>query len=199
MSTSVDSEEIKPRPHAVCVPFPAQGHISPMLKLAKLLHHRGFHITFVNTEFNHRRLLKSRGSCFVESVSSFRFETIPDGLPPSDPDATQDLVSLVQCLPEKCEALFRELISKLHAAASETGRDVPPVTCFVTDAGMQSALALAEELGIPNVFLWTASACSLLGYLHFGHLIEKGITPLKGTTQNYVGIKQYVMDKRDSL
>jgi hypothetical protein len=28
-----------------------------MLKLAKLLHARGFHVTFVNTEFNHRRLL----------------------------------------------------------------------------------------------------------------------------------------------
>ena len=26
------------KPHAVCVPFPAQGHITPMLKLAKLLH-----------------------------------------------------------------------------------------------------------------------------------------------------------------
>lgn len=32
-----------------------------MLKLAKILHHKGFHITFVNTEYNHRCLLKSRG------------------------------------------------------------------------------------------------------------------------------------------
>ena len=49
-------------------------------KLAKLLHVRGFHITFVNTEYNHKRLLKSRGSDSLNSVPSFQFETIPDGL-----------------------------------------------------------------------------------------------------------------------
>jgi len=27
------------RPHVVCIPYPLQGHINPMLKLAKLLHH----------------------------------------------------------------------------------------------------------------------------------------------------------------
>lgn len=26
-----------------CIPYPAQGHKIPMLKLAKLLHHKGFH------------------------------------------------------------------------------------------------------------------------------------------------------------
>ncbi|GLT93791.1 hypothetical protein SLE2022_115650 [Rubroshorea leprosula] len=69
------------KPHAVCIPYPAQGHINPMLKLAKLLHHRGFHITFVNTELNHKRLLKSRGSDSLNGLPLFRFDTIPDGLP----------------------------------------------------------------------------------------------------------------------
>ena len=69
------------KPHAVCVPFPAQGHINPMLKLAKILHYKGFHITFVNTEYNHKRLLKSRGLDSLNALPSFQFETIPDGLP----------------------------------------------------------------------------------------------------------------------
>ncbi|KAL9380618.1 hypothetical protein Peur_026275 [Populus x canadensis] len=64
------SIDLADKPHAVCIPFPAQGHINPMLKLAKLLHFKGFHITFVNTEYNHRRLLKSRGS-----------SSLDDGLP----------------------------------------------------------------------------------------------------------------------
>ncbi|KAJ4841443.1 hypothetical protein Tsubulata_048655 [Turnera subulata] len=55
------------KPHAVCIPLPYQSHIKSMLKLAKLLHHKGFHITFVNTEFNHRRLLQSRGPDSMEA------------------------------------------------------------------------------------------------------------------------------------
>lgn len=44
------------KPHVVCVPYPAHGHITPMLKVAKLLH-----VTFVNTVYNQYRLLRSRG------------------------------------------------------------------------------------------------------------------------------------------
>ena len=87
-------DSIAEKPHAVCIPFPAQGHINPMLKLAKLLHHKGFHITFVNTEYNHKRLLKSRGPNSLDGLPSFTFETIPDGLPPTDANATQDILSL---------------------------------------------------------------------------------------------------------
>ncbi|MED6168757.1 hypothetical protein PIB30_014446 [Stylosanthes scabra] len=77
------------------VPFPSQGHINPLLKLAKILHTKGFHITFVNTEFNHIRLLKSRGSNTLSGIPSFNFETIPDGLPPpSNMDATQSIPAL---------------------------------------------------------------------------------------------------------
>ncbi|GAU36718.1 hypothetical protein TSUD_217750 [Trifolium subterraneum] len=85
----------KTLPHVVCIPYPAQGHINPMLKLAKLLHYKGgFHVTFVNTKFNHKRLLKARGPNSLDGLPSFRFETIPDGLPESDVDATQDIPSL---------------------------------------------------------------------------------------------------------
>jgi hypothetical protein len=48
------------RPHAIVMPCPFLYRIKTILKLAKLFHHRGFHITFVNTEFNQHRFLKSR-------------------------------------------------------------------------------------------------------------------------------------------
>ncbi|RWR87791.1 UDP-glycosyltransferase 85K12 [Cinnamomum micranthum f. kanehirae] len=46
-------EEMK-KPHVVCIPAPAQGHINPVMQLAKLLYSRGFFITFVSTDFTHR-------------------------------------------------------------------------------------------------------------------------------------------------
>ncbi|XP_060673497.1 7-deoxyloganetin glucosyltransferase-like [Ziziphus jujuba] len=184
------SEEMKP--HAVCIPFPAQGHINPMLKLAKLLHQKGFHITFVNTEFNHRRLLRSRGSDSLNGLPTFRFETIPDGLPPSDADATQDVPSLSVATTNYCLAPFRELLHKLNDAASSGG--VPPVTCIVSDSIMSFTLDASKELGIPNVLFWTSSPCSFVGFIYYRYLMEKDIIPLKDESYLTNGYLDMVLD-----
>ncbi|KAG4911818.1 hypothetical protein JHK82_052414 [Glycine max] len=95
------------KPHAVFSPFPIQGHINPLFKLAKLLHLRGFHITFVHTEHNHKLLLKSRGLNALEDF--FCFESILDGVPPNNDDnldATHHVVSLFTCLVSDCAMTF---------------------------------------------------------------------------------------------
>ncbi|TXG48396.1 hypothetical protein EZV62_027690 [Acer yangbiense] len=163
------------KPHAVCIPYPAQGHINPMLKVAKLLHSKGFHITFVHTEYNHKRLLKSRGPNSLDGLPDFAFETIPDGLPPTDADATQDIPSLCESTSKTCLAPLRHLLSKLNN--STVG--IPPVTCVISDGVMSFTLEATEEIGIPNVLFWTTSACGFLGYVHYANLIAKGLTPLK--------------------
>lgn len=165
--------------HAVCIPFPAQGHINPMLKVAKLLHNHGFHITFVNTDYNHRRLLKSRGPDSLSGLPSFRFETIPDGLPPSEiVDATQDIPSLCQSTTTTCLPHFMNLIARLNDAATS---GVPPVSCIVSDGVMSFTADAAAELGVPEVLFWTTSACGFYAYTQFQKIIEMGYAPLKGT------------------
>nr|AKA44599.1 UGTPg32 [Panax ginseng] len=178
------------KPHAVCIPFPAQGHINPMLKLAKLLHRKGFHISFVNTEFNHNRLLRSRGPAALDSLPDFRFYAIPDGLPPSDPDSTQDIPSLCKYTPTHSLLPFCSLISKLNDTS--VSHDVPPVTCIVSDGVMSFTLKAAEKFSLPEVLFWTTSACGLLGYLQYRHLVERGYTPLKDmsyVTNGYLDTK----------
>ncbi|XVF61586.1 hypothetical protein PTKIN_Ptkin08bG0141800 [Pterospermum kingtungense] len=160
--------------HAVCVPFPSQGHVNPILQLAKLLHSRGFHITFVNTEFNHRRLIKSRGEEAVKGLSDFRFETIPDGLPPSDSDATQDVPQLCDSTRRTCLAPLLELLDKLNSSS-----ELPPVTCIVSDGIMNFSTKAAQVIGVPYVQLWTSSTPAYLGYLHYREFAERGIVPFK--------------------
>ncbi|GFS35146.1 UDP-glucosyl transferase 85A2 [Actinidia rufa] len=172
------SMAVADKPHAVCIPYPAQGHINPVLKLAKLLHSKGFHITFVNTEYNHKRLLRSRGPAALAGLPDFRFDTIPDGLPPPPPsiDATQDIPSLCVSTSKTCIAPFCDLLSKLNDTATS---NVPPVTCIVSDGVMSFTLEAAEKFGVPEVLFWTTSACGFLGYTQYKHLVERGLTPLK--------------------
>ncbi|VAH32920.1 unnamed protein product [Triticum turgidum subsp. durum] len=172
-SAQVDADV---KPHAVCVPLPAQGHVTPMLKLAKILHCRGFHVTFVNSEFNHRRLLRSRGAAALDGVEGFRFATIPDGLPPSDADATQDVPSLCRSTRETCLPHFKSLLAELNASTES-----PPVTCVVGDNAMSFTVDAARDIGVPCALFWTASVCGYLCYRHYRTLYDKGIFPLKDT------------------
>uniref|UniRef100_A0ACD5TTZ8 Uncharacterized protein n=1 Tax=Avena sativa TaxID=4498 RepID=A0ACD5TTZ8_AVESA len=168
------------RPHAVMIPFPAQGHIKPLLKLAKLLHARGFHVTFVNNEFNHRRLLRAQGPGALDGAPGFRFATIADGLPQSDHDTQQDNPSLTYSTMTTCLPRFKELVSKLNNEAEASEGEMPPVTCVVADSQMSFALRAAVELGLRCASFWSASACGLMCYAHYKDLVERGIFPLKG-------------------
>ncbi|GAA0169335.1 transferase [Lithospermum erythrorhizon] len=180
------------KPHAICIPFPAQGHINPMLKLAKLLYSRGFHITFVNTEYNHKRLIKSKGFEAVEGLPSFRFETIPDGLMESDDiDSTQDIPYLAESTSKTCLDPFMKLIKKLN---DRNVSNVPPVSRIVADGCMSFALLAAEQLGIPVVFLWTTSACGFACYMHFFTIVQSGLSPLEDDSYLTNGYMETMLD-----
>ncbi|KAL8243268.1 hypothetical protein R6Q59_009526 [Mikania micrantha] len=164
---------LEKKPHVVCIPVPLQGHINPMLKLAKILHSKGFLITFVNTEFNHQRLLRSQGLDTLPSLPTFRFETIPDGLPPPEnTDASQDIPPLAKSIDETCLGPFQSLVTKVNDCYA-------PVTCIVADLLMGFTLDAAEELGIPEILLWTSGTGSLICYNQYRNLLENKLMPLK--------------------
>ncbi|KAM0916050.1 hypothetical protein ACQ4PT_010407 [Festuca glaucescens] len=167
------------KPHAVCVPFPAQGHITPMLKVAKLLHSRGFHVTFVLTEYNYGRLLKSRGAAAFHGCPGFDFTKIPDGLPPPDADATQDIPALCNSTMTTCLPHLSTLLASLNDPAS----GVPPLTCLLCDVVMSFAYDAAKEIGLPCAGLWTASSCGFMAYNYYKNLVEQGLVPLKDEAQ----------------
>lgn len=165
------------KPHAVCIPFPEQGHTLPLLQLAKLLHSTGFHITFVIPEFYHDHIRQSHGPNVVKGLSDFQFRTIPDGLPPSERKASPDVQTLCDSTRRNFLDPFKQLVAGLNSSV-----EVPSVTCIIADGVLSFAIKAAEELGIPESQFWTASACSFMGYLHFDELIRRGILPFKDET-----------------
>ncbi|KAI4299058.1 hypothetical protein L6164_032555 [Bauhinia variegata] len=172
----MSSEYEARKPHAVLVPYPTQGHINPFLKLAKLLHSKGFSITLVNSEFNHKRLLNSRGPDALKGFPDFRFESIPDGLPPSNKDATQSIVALCDSTRKNCSVPFSNLLSKLNDSQAS---GAPPVSCIISDGIMSFTLEASQQLRIPNVFFWTNSACGFMSFKVCNNLMERGLIPLK--------------------
>lgn len=168
--------------HAVCIPFPIQGHINPMMKLACLLHHKGFHITFVHTEANYNRLLESRGPAALEGVPDFKFVSILDGQQPATQNGNtgakvsvhDDIASVGKSIRKNGLLAVNELMRKLNDATT------PPVTCIFADMAMCFAVDAAEANGVPCVLVQTASACSSSCVLLVSQLLEKGLIPLKG-------------------
>ncbi|MQL93639.1 hypothetical protein Taro_026285 [Colocasia esculenta] len=147
-----------------------------MMKLAKLLHSKGFHITFVNTEYNSRLLLNSRGPTALDGLPDFCFQTIPDGLPPSDlVNCTQHTPSLCKSTMNSCLPHFRGLLTRLNG----NREGVPPVSCVVYDAIMSFALDAAEELRVPAVLFWPAGACAFMGVYSYKEAIDRGLFPLR--------------------
>ncbi|KAL0335105.1 UNVERIFIED_CONTAM: 7-deoxyloganetin glucosyltransferase [Sesamum radiatum] len=177
------------KPHAVLIPYPAQGHIAPILKLAKLLHSRGFYITFVNTEFNHNRLVRARGPESVQGLKDFQFRTIPDGLPASDKDATQDIPQLSDSLRKNGLPPFLDLINCLNESPN-----CPNVSCIVSDGVMSFTLDAAEKLNIPEVVFFTTSACGFQAYRYYGELVTLGLFPLKDESQISNGYLETELD-----
>ncbi|KAK5795535.1 hypothetical protein PVK06_036804 [Gossypium arboreum] len=73
-------------PHVLVFPFPLQGHINSMIKLAELLAIAGFKLTFLNSHHNHERLVKFNNiAAHFERYPGFQFKTITDGLPLDHP------------------------------------------------------------------------------------------------------------------
>ncbi|KAK7309364.1 hypothetical protein RJT34_06024 [Clitoria ternatea] len=117
------------------------------MQLAKLLRYVEFHITFVNTEFNHNRLVKSLSLDFVKGLPDFIFETIPDRLPPSDLDTTQDVPPLCDATRKNYYGPLKELVLKLNNSPH-----VPFVSCIIVDGVMGFAGGVIEDLG--SLSLW---------------------------------------------
>ncbi|XP_020252450.1 LOW QUALITY PROTEIN: 7-deoxyloganetic acid glucosyltransferase-like [Asparagus officinalis] len=169
------AEDKAKNPHVLVFPFPIQGHIPPILKLAELLSLSGFHITFLNTETIHNRLLKN--SPALEQLAQqprFRFKTLPDGLTSNNTEPILQVVDLVDSIRARCSELYRETL------VPKNGEDPdgwPPVTCVVADGLMPVAFDVAEEMMVPVILLRTSSPCSVWAYYSIPELIKRGELP----------------------
>ncbi|BAU01340.1 hypothetical protein LR48_Vigan10g248800 [Vigna angularis] len=168
------------RPHVMVVPYPAQGHVIPLMDLSLILVKQGIKITFVNTKENHDRI-KSALPCGDGLLSQIYLVWISDGLESSEERKKPGKSSgaVLKVMPEKVE----ELIECINGSESEK------ITCVLADQSIGWALDLAEKKGIRRAAFCPASAAQLVLGLSIPKFIHNGIIDKDGTPLEKKGIQ----------
>ncbi|XP_057981754.1 7-deoxyloganetic acid glucosyl transferase-like [Malania oleifera] len=175
MENNVHQSPLPLPPHVLIFPFPVQGHVNSMLKLAELLSLAGIHITFLNSPENHRRLLRhADAEARFGRYPGFRFETLPAGVSDVFPGNGDNLKEMFDSL----KAAARPLLMELIVTSRVGGR--PPITCIVADGIYGFAIDVAREVGARIIFFRTVSACCLWSYMCIPNLIKAGDLPFIG-------------------
>lgn len=145
---------------------PAQGHITPMMQLARILHLKGFSITIAQTKFNY--LTPSN------DLSDFQFVTIPENLQESDLEDLGPGRFLIKLASECCVS-FKEWLGQFLISLNED------IACVIYDEFMYFVEAAVKEFKLPNVILSTTSATSFVCRSVMCKLYaQDGLAPLKG-------------------
>ncbi|XP_047944377.1 UDP-glycosyltransferase 76F1-like [Salvia hispanica] len=154
---NTSSERIRRR--LIFFPLPLQGHISPMLHLANILHSKGFSITILHLKLNPPN---------PANHPHFTFRLIVDD-DFSKESFNADLVSFLALLNDKCvEPLKQALLAEGDAVA-----------CLISDAIFHFTTGVCESLRLPRIVLRTGGVCSFLAFAAFPLLLEKSYLPLR--------------------
>lgn len=155
------------KPHVLVIPVPAQGHVIPIMELARRLARNGVKVTFVNTEVIHKVVTNNLMLEKDDYEDLIHMVSIPDGLEPCDDRS--DLIKLTKSILESMPDKLEELVEKINK------QDCNKVTCIVADGFMGWALRVAKKMGIRTAAFWPAALTSLAINICYEKLIKDGI------------------------
>ncbi|KAG9440590.1 hypothetical protein H6P81_020755 [Aristolochia fimbriata] len=167
------------KPHAVVVPLPAQGHVLPLMELSHRLVERGFRVTLLCTEFDHKRMMaalrndsRSQSQRGIEGIC---FATFPDGL--GSDDDPRDGLKLAEFTVGEFKRLIEDVLRKIHE------REEDKISCVIADLCACAAVSVAKEMGVPRAAFSTSSLGFLAQIVHIPKLLESGIIDRNGETR----------------
>ncbi|KAF3441834.1 hypothetical protein FNV43_RR15749 [Rhamnella rubrinervis] len=171
------------RPHAIMIPIPLQGHVIPTVHLAMKLASKGFTITFINTQFIHHNITKSKPNTTSQELNvddedifagarksglDIRYRTVGDGFPLAF-DRLLNLDAYLEGTLHVFQAHVDELVGDIVREA-----DNPPVSCLIADTFHTWPLAIANKYELLHVSFWTEPALVFSLYYHLDLLIRNG-------------------------
>ncbi|KAJ3680266.1 hypothetical protein LUZ60_016544 [Juncus effusus] len=149
------------QPSIILVPFPAQGHITPMLHLAHAIQSHGFTARLAIPDFIHRRITENIGPTNL----SVEFLSIPTG---NDRDP-KDFISIVGIMENYVPGRFEEMLMSCR------------VDCVIVDLLASWAIPVAERCGLDVLGFWPAMSASYRIISAIPRLVQKGVISDCGT------------------
>ncbi|KAF7027492.1 LOW QUALITY PROTEIN: hypothetical protein CFC21_039530 [Triticum aestivum] len=162
-----------PAPQVLALPFPAQGHVIPLMELSHRLVEHGLKVTFVNTQHNHDLILGSLNDG-ISSLGGVDMVSLPDGL--ADGEDRKDLARLAESFSEVMPGELEKLIARL----SESGACNYKLTWIIADASMAWAFPVAKRLGLRVAAFNPLSVAMFATRIRIPELIRDGIVDEKG-------------------
>ncbi|KOM56599.1 hypothetical protein LR48_Vigan10g249100 [Vigna angularis] len=161
-------------PTVLVLPFPAQGHVNPMMILSEKLVENGCKVVFVNTEFNHKRMV----SCMVEQQdqnSLIKLVSMPDGLEPEHD--RKDLSKIFDVGLNTMPHALEKLITEQNIISKSDNR----IRYIVADVSMAWSLNVGCKLGIKGAIFCPSSAAIFALLYNIPKLIHDGIINSDGS------------------
>ncbi|XP_047306272.1 UDP-glycosyltransferase 82A1 [Impatiens glandulifera] len=143
------------RPKIIMIPYPAQGHVTPMLNLASTFAVRGFRPILVIPEFIRRRISAAASEAIF-------LESLPDGLDEVNGNSTIDFFSIEKAMETHMPAHFESfLTAELRRSNSGGGGGGGgEVVCVVVDLLASWAIRVTRGCGVQAVGFWPAMFAS---------------------------------------
>lgn len=158
-------------PHILAIPYPAQGHVLPLMELSLKLVNHGFKITFLNTEFIHKRIVNALSE--EDNVKELiNLVSIPDEMEPWED--RNDIAKVSQVLSRVMPAKLEQLVEDINRT------DDNKVTCIIADEYIKWALEIAERLKIKRVAFCPAAAALHASIFSISNLIQDGVLDSNG-------------------
>ena len=158
--------------HVLVVPCPAQGHVTPLIKLAYNLAYQGIKVTFANSEYIEAKVLAVMSDADKEQCP-VTLVAYSDGLD-SHPEQRYGQ-GLMDGLKKYMPANLEKLIKQINHSDNKE-----PLTCVIADLTVGWSLEVARKMGIKQVAVWPAGPGCLALALRIPKLIKEGVIDENG-------------------
>ena len=157
-------------PHVVVIPWPAQGHVNPLMEFSLRLVEHGCRVTVLNTELTHNRVMKA---CKERQSTGDQLRLV--SIPGEEFHRDKKKAGVIWPFTlQNVEQFMKEIITT----------DGDGIACVVIDQCICWGPEIAVKLGIPLAVFFPGSALWLALGLSLPKLIDDGVIDCDGETSH---------------